>query len=187
MRAGQQQVEADKARERENGRGLCSFTWGGLRTIDDHAMGHWLVRRLRLIVVVGVAAMLSGCDCSISEDTARSWQQSLSEGLVPGYRDFKALDCSGDIGWSLFSYQLPPDADPAGVVPTLRTQTARTAPPMFAVTPSGSTKGCWAPVLETATELQLQCPTVTYGSPGYDEWRFLIDPARRSHRHVLQP
>ncbi|MET0551657.1 MAG: hypothetical protein ABW221_01375 [Vicinamibacteria bacterium] len=126
-----------------------------------------------------MATILTGCDCSISEDTARSWQQRLSAGLVPGHRDFKALQCNADIGWSLFSYRLPPDVDPAGVALTLRTQIALSAPPMFAVEPSGSPRGCWSPVLETATELQMQCQTVTYGSPGHDEWRFLIDPARR--------
>jgi hypothetical protein len=131
------------------------------------------------LVLVGLAVIASGCDCSITEDTARAWQQRLSGGLVPGYREFKALDCNGDIGWSLFSYELPPDADLVLVLPTLRAQIARTAPPMFAVTPPDTTKGCWSPVIETATELQLQCPTVTYGSAGYDEWRFLIDRSRR--------
>jgi hypothetical protein len=101
----------------------------------------------------------------------------MKEALVPGYQNFKAIDCDGDIGWSLFSYDLPPAFDAATTIPFLHGQIDGTAP-SFAARPGGMASR-WVVVKEDATELRLQYRTQTYGSEGYDEWRVHLDAGRR--------
>ena len=98
------------------------------------------------------------------------------EAQVPGSRNFRKLDCWSDAGgWALFSYELPPEMDPGQVVSTLRTQIERRGN-----ADSIGRGSCWVPLIQTATELQLQCPTVApWGATGYLEWHFLVDPGRR--------
>jgi hypothetical protein len=101
----------------------------------------------------------------------------MPEALIRGYSNFRALDCSADIGWQLFSYELPVGFDAGAALQTLRNQIEPTVP-MFAQDAGASS--CWSVVKQDAQELQLQCRTVTYGSPGYDEWRFRVDRDRRT-------
>ena len=100
----------------------------------------------------------------------------MREAVVPGHRNFRAIACDPDIGWMLFSYDLPIEFDVSTAIPFLRTRIRSTILPAY----RGDIKPtCWRVVKEEVTHLQLQCDTVTYGSSGYDEWRLRVDPRRR--------
>jgi hypothetical protein len=149
---------------------------GGAKRLTLPNVAAWLLAILACGCCEGYGR---GCDCWVGEKGSDVMRLAEPEAQVPGSRNFKKLDCWADAGgWALFSYELPPEMDPAQVVSTLRTQIERRGDPMPAAKTPGS-PSCWSPMIQTATELQLRCPGPTYPSTGYLEWHFLVDPRRR--------
>ena len=125
-----------------------------------------LVNRV-LRAAAGTVLLATAVACfPITEATERAWQENMPEALLPGYSGYEGLEVDGDIGWYLFTYQLPAGYAPAGAVPQLAAQIQHA-------------RSCFATVIHTETELQMRCNILTYGEPGYDEWRILVDPTRR--------
>jgi|SRR5688572_22509296 len=119
-------------------------------------------------MVATLACLLSiGCGCWANEETARIWQEKYREGLFPGYQNFRVITCDGDIGWSLFSYELPANAKAADVIPVLRSQITG----IDAVLRPGMALQ-WPFASEDATNLHVR-------STGEDDWRIRVSPARR--------
>jgi len=111
---------------------------------------------------------LAGC---VSQDS-RHWQGRYPEAFIEGYTDFRAHTYDGDIGMVIFSYVLPPTQSVGDALPQLRQQIRGAAAVPLPRGELGTASGCFEILLETPTELQLQC---TDG----DEWRVMLDPERR--------
>lgn len=122
-----------------------------------------------LSVVAGLIASVvtSGCGCWANEETARIWQENYQAALVPGYQNLKVVTCDGDIGWSLFSYELPASTNPIEVIPLLRRQITGITVPM-----SDGMSSQWIAVREDGNELHLR-------SVGYDDWRIRVEARRK--------
>jgi hypothetical protein len=116
----------------------------------------------RQAALFALSLIAAGCNGVITSETEKAWQSYFAVAIAPGYSDFQGLDYSADAGVMIFSYRLSNESDPAVVVGLLKERI-------------GKSRSCYRPVLETAYQLQMRCPTETYGVQGFDEYRIAVD------------
>lgn len=121
----------------------------------------WLVKNLLHVVIFLGSLSFAGCDLYVNPESERVYQENSKNMLVAGYVNFSAPFVDSDRPVFIFQYQFPPDLTGRQVFAILRKQN----------------KG-YEVVSESKNELVLRSSVTYYGTPAFDEYRFLIDDNR---------